>query len=120
MRNIQGMPTSRCIPATRVRVRNYSAEAELLKALGDPHRLNIVAVLAATPHAVCVCDLVDGLPIGQSSVSHHLAILRDAGIVTSERRGNWAYYTLVPGLRGRLRTAFSEILPAAKRLPRAS
>jgi DNA-binding transcriptional ArsR family regulator len=53
--------------------------------------------------------LVDGLPIGQSSVSHHLAILRDAGIVTSERRGNWAFYSIVPDLRGRLRAALSEI-----------
>jgi len=114
------MATSRCIPATRVRVRDYSAEADLLKALGDPHRLNIVAVLASTPHAVCVCDLVDGLPIGQSSVSHHLAILRDAGIVMSERRGNWAYYTLVPGLRVRLRAALGEVLPSSKRLARAS
>lgn len=114
------MPSSRCAPTTRVRPRDFSAEAELLKALGDPHRLNIVATLAATPHAVCVCDLVDGLPIGQSSVSHHLAILRDAGIVTSERRGNWAFYSIVPDLRTRLRAAVSEILPSAKRLARAS
>jgi ArsR family transcriptional regulator len=101
-------------------VRDFSVEAELLKALGDPNRLNIVAALAATAHPVCVCDLVDGLPIGQSSVSHHLAILRDAGVVTSERRGNWAYYTLVPNLRSRLRATLTEILPPVKRLSRAS
>ena len=114
------MASPRCTPDTVVRARDFSVEAELLKALGDPHRLNIVATLAATPHPVCVCDLVDGLPIGQSSVSHHLAILRDAGIVTSERRGNWAFYSIVPDLRGRLRAALSEILPSGKRLARAS
>jgi ArsR family transcriptional regulator len=114
------MPTSRCIPATRVRIQDFSAEAELLKALGDPHRLNIIAVLAATQHPVCVCDLVDGLPIGQSSVSHHLAILRDAKIVRSERQGNWAYYTLVPGMRARVGAMLGAILPAAKRLAKAS
>jgi DNA-binding transcriptional ArsR family regulator len=114
------MATSRCAPFTHADDRDLSAEADLFKALGDPHRLTIVATLAASAEHVCVCDLTEGLPIGQSSVSHHLAILRDAGIVTSERRGTWAYYTIVPGLRTRLGAALDVIAPKRSRLGKAS
>jgi DNA-binding transcriptional ArsR family regulator len=114
------MPTSRCSPVTRVDDRDLSVEADLFKALGDPHRLTIIATLVASAGPVCVCDLTEGLPIGQSSVSHHLAILRDAGIVTSERRGTWAYYTVVPGLKARLGAALDAIAPKRSRLAKAS
>jgi ArsR family transcriptional regulator len=115
-----GMATSRCNPVAQIEERDLSAEANLFKAFGDPHRLTIIATLAASAHAVCVCDLTEGLPIGQSSVSHHLAILRDAGIVTSERRGTWAYYSLVPGLRTRLGAAVDVVAPKRRRLEKAS
>jgi ArsR family transcriptional regulator, arsenate/arsenite/antimonite-responsive transcriptional repressor len=114
------MATSRCNPVAHVDERDLSPEADLFKALGDPHRLTIIATLAASAHPVCVCDLTEGLPIGQSSVSHHLAILRDAGVVTSERRGTWAYYSLVPGLRTRLGAALDVIAPKRSRLGKAS
>lgn len=114
------MATSRCNPVAHVDERDLSPEANFFKALGDPHRLAIVATLAASTESVCVCDLTEGLPIGQSSVSHHLAILRDAGLVTSERRGTWAYYRLVPGLRSRLAAAVDVIAPKRSRLAKAS
>ena len=69
--------------------------AERFKALGDPTRLAIVSQLADGGE-VCVCHLVPDAGLSQPTISHHLKALRDAGLVTSERRGTWAYYRLVP------------------------
>ena len=80
-------------------------EAAVFKALGDPTRLAIVATIARAGHEVCVCDFVDGFGLNQSTISHHLKILKDAGVVTSVRRGTWGYYALAPGLRERLEAA---------------
>jgi ArsR family transcriptional regulator, arsenate/arsenite/antimonite-responsive transcriptional repressor len=68
--------------------------AAQFKALGDPTRLAIVNQLAGSAEC-CVCAL-DGLGLSQPTISHHLKILRDAGLVESTRRGTWAYYRLVP------------------------
>src|SRR2546426_1409873 len=77
-----------------------SGEAEALaarfKALADPTRVAIVNRLAAADE-VCVCDFVAALDLAQPTVSHHLKVLRDAGLVESSRRGTWAFYRLVPG-----------------------
>src|SRR5882762_5487467 len=70
--------------------------AQLAKALGDPIRLQLVDVLRKHAGKVCVCELVPLFDISQPTVSHHLKILRDAGIVGSERRGLWAYYYVIP------------------------
>jgi ArsR family transcriptional regulator len=70
--------------------------AERFKALGDPTRLAIVTQLAGADE-ICVCNLVPDAGLSQPTISHHLRLLRDAGLVTSERRGTWAYYRLVPG-----------------------
>ena len=84
------------------------AEAELLaarfKALADPARVAILNRLAGADE-VCVCNFVDALDIAQPTVSHHLKVLRDAGLVESTRRGTWAYYRLVPGAVDALREA---------------
>jgi ArsR family transcriptional regulator, arsenate/arsenite/antimonite-responsive transcriptional repressor len=66
--------------------------AAVAKALGDPVRLQLVDVLRKHAGKVCVCELVPLFDLSQPTVSHHLKILRDAGIVDSERRGLWAYY----------------------------
>lgn len=65
------------------------------KALADPTRLAIVNRLARDPEA-CVCQF-DSLGLSQPTISHHLKILREAGLVEADRRGTWAYYRLVPG-----------------------
>ena len=70
--------------------------ARRFKALGDPTRVAIVNRLAGAGD-VCVCDLVETCDLSQPTVSHHLKILREAGLVESQRRGTWAYYRLVPG-----------------------
>jgi ArsR family transcriptional regulator, arsenate/arsenite/antimonite-responsive transcriptional repressor len=71
--------------------------AMIAKALGDPIRLQLVDVLRRHAGKVCVCELVPLFELSQPTVSHHLKVLRDAGIVDSERRGLWAYYYVNPG-----------------------
>lgn len=69
--------------------------ARRFKALADPTRVAIVNRLAGAGE-VCVCELVEGSELSQPTISHHLRILRDAGLVDATRRGTWAYYRLVP------------------------
>jgi ArsR family transcriptional regulator len=83
------------------------ALAGTFKALADPTRVAIVNRLT-TAEAVCVCDLTAAFELSQPTVSHHLKILRDAGLVEAERRGTWAYYRLVPDAIDALRAVFSE------------
>ncbi|HWO82804.1 MAG TPA: metalloregulator ArsR/SmtB family transcription factor [Solirubrobacterales bacterium] len=71
--------------------------AAIAKALGDPIRLQLVDVLRKHAGKVCVCELVPLFDLSQPTVSHHLKVLREAGIVDSERKGLWAYYYVVPG-----------------------
>ena len=79
--------------------------AAQFKALADPTRVGIVNALAAAEEA-CVCNLTAAFTLSQPTISHHLRILREAGLVESSRRGTWAYYRLVPeaieSLRGAL------------------
>ena len=70
--------------------------ATVAKALGDPIRLQLVDVLRKHAGKVCVCELVPLFDLSQPTVSHHLKVLRDAGIVDSERQGLWAYYYVTP------------------------
>ena len=86
--------------------------ATTFKALADPTRVSIVNRLACTDEC-CVCDLTETFDLSQPTVSHHLRILRDAGLVEAERRGTWAYYRLVPEAIGRLRDVFEPAVAAA-------
>jgi len=70
--------------------------ASVAKALGDPIRLQLVDVLRKHAGKVCVCELVPLFDLSQPTVSHHLKVLREAGIVDSERQGLWAYYYVIP------------------------
>lgn len=68
------------------------------KALGDPARLRLLSLISAHESGTaCVCDLTEPLGLSQPTVSHHLKVLREAGLVTGERRGTWVHYSLVPG-----------------------
>src|SRR2546429_2391238 len=78
--------------------------AARFKALADPTRVAIVNRLAAADE-VCVCDLNSAFPLSQPTISHHLKILREAGLVESSRRGTWAYYRLAPAAGQALRGA---------------
>jgi DNA-binding transcriptional ArsR family regulator len=83
--------------------------AALLKAIADPYRLTILATLAASPDEVCVCEFTEALPLNQPTVSHHLRILREAELVTCERRGTWVYYRLAPDARSRVNDASASV-----------
>lgn len=82
--------------------------AGVLKALGEPTRLRLVSLIAAHEGAeACVCDLTDPVGLSQPTVSHHLKILVDAGLIEREQRGKWAYYGIVPGVLDALAGIFA-------------
>jgi len=87
--------------------------AGVFKALADPTRVAIVNRLASGEKC-CVCDLTGVFELSQPTISHHLRILREAGLVEAERRGTFAYYWLVPEAIERLRRVFepAELVPA--------
>jgi ArsR family transcriptional regulator len=71
-------------------------DVQLLQAMADPVRLAIVRELVACSGSVCACDFTACCPVSQPTVSHHLKVLREAGVVTTERRGTNIYYDLAP------------------------
>ena len=106
------MAIQRCSPEVRIYDRALDAESALFKALADPARLTILATLARAEDEVCVCDFTSGLDVNQPTVSHHLRILKEAGLIQSVRRGTWGYYSIASDARDRLETALGSVLPA--------
>jgi ArsR family transcriptional regulator len=89
-----------CSPLTREPMTVEAAEslARTLKAVADPTRLRLLSMVAAHDGGeACVCELTEPVGLSQPTVSHHLKILVDAGLLTRDKRGVWAYYALVPG-----------------------
>ena len=71
--------------------------ARMFKALGDPVRLRLLSMVASHDGGeACVCDLVPAFDLSQPTISHHLKVLREAGLMECERRGTWVYYRVVP------------------------
>ena len=91
-------------------------DVRLFQALADPTRLAIVRVLAGAPE-VCACDFTTCCDVRQPTVSHHLRVLREAGVVETERRGTWIYYRLAPAAADRLRAMASELSGASQLIP---
>ena len=87
-----------CDPVVYPDIEREQAErmASVAKALGDPIRMQLVDVLRKHAGKVCVCELVPLFDLSQPTVSHHLKVLREAGIVDAERQGLWAYYYVNP------------------------
>jgi ArsR family transcriptional regulator, arsenate/arsenite/antimonite-responsive transcriptional repressor len=103
MKTIAMLPVVCCGPETQPLGTAESSElAARFKALADPTRVAIVNRLAAADEC-CVCDLTGAFELSQPTISHHLKVLREAGLVESSRRGTWAYYRLVPEAVQRLR-----------------
>ncbi|MEW1959588.1 metalloregulator ArsR/SmtB family transcription factor [Kineococcus sp. NPDC059986] len=91
-------PVACCAPLVRAPLTAEAATtlARTMKALADPARLRLLSLVAAHEGGeACVCDLTEPLGLSQPTVSHHLKVLVDAGLLTREKRGVWAYYTLV-------------------------
>ena len=107
MKTLTVLPTLCCGPGTpALDETERDVLAARFKALADPTRVAIINRLAATD-CVCVCDFVAALELSQPTISHHLKVLRDAGLVEASRRGTWAYYRLVPETVDALRNALS-------------
>src|SRR3954447_3127317 len=71
--------------------------ASMFKALSDPVRLRLLALIACHDGGeACVCDLVDAFEVSPPTISHHLRVLREAGMIAADRRGTWIYYRIVP------------------------
>ncbi|MFD1930878.1 ArsR/SmtB family transcription factor [Nonomuraea mangrovi] len=88
-----------CAPLAREPLDEESAAgpARAFKALGDPVRLRIISIVSAHEGGeACVCDLTASFDLAQPTISHHLKVLKDAGLLTSERRASWVYYRIVP------------------------
>ena len=94
----QDLPVACCSPLAAPTLDPPAAQATatLFKALGDPHRVRIVNLLANNPEPVCVCDITVHLGLSQSTVSFHLKKLVNAGLLDREQRGTWAYYSVDP------------------------
>jgi ArsR family transcriptional regulator, arsenate/arsenite/antimonite-responsive transcriptional repressor len=94
-------------------------DVRLFQALADPTRLAIVRELAGASE-VCACDFTSCCDVRQPTVSHHLKVLREAGVIEGERRGTWIYYRLVPAAADRLRGLASELSGAPRLIPVSS
>lgn len=84
---------------------NQAAElAKVFKALGDPVRLRLMSMIASRGEGgeVCVCELTPAFDLSQPTISHHLKLLRQAGLIDCERRGTWVHYWVLPGVLDRL------------------
>ncbi|KOV90586.1 MULTISPECIES: ArsR/SmtB family transcription factor [unclassified Streptomyces] len=77
--------------------------AKVFKALGDPVRLRLLSMIASREGGeVCVCEMTPAFELSQPTISHHLKLLRQAGLIDCERRGTWVYYWVLPGALDRL------------------
>ncbi|GJJ19042.1 transcriptional regulator [Mycolicibacterium mageritense] len=112
-------PDACCPPGALLREPLSAPEAAdmavKLKALADPVRLQLFSAIAS--HAggeACVCDISVDIEVSQPTISHHLKVLRDAGLLTSERRASWVYYAVVPDALASLTVLFgiSDVVPA--------
>lgn len=86
----------------------------VFRALGDPTRLEVYRLIAAQPDPICVCDIVERFDVSQPTISHHLKILREAGLVTVSRRGVWAYYAATPSGLDTVAAALATALDPAR------
>lgn len=89
-----------CVPRITSALTATDAEriALVFKALGDPTRIRLLSLIAAGRDGeACVCDLTEPVGLSQGTISHHLKLLTDAGLVTREQRGRWAYYAIAHG-----------------------
>lgn len=88
-----------CSPVTAGVISDDAATvlAQMFKALGDPTRVKLLSLIAAAPGGeACICDLTEPVGLSQPTVSHHMRLLADAGLVLREQRGRWAYFRPAP------------------------
>lgn len=107
---------TRCAPGPAAHAMAADAAERVggtLKALAEPVRLRMLSLITTSPTGeACVCDIAEVTDVSQPTVSHHLKVLKDAGVLTSERRGTWVYYRVAPALRGAVSTLLEAFSPA--------
>jgi ArsR family transcriptional regulator len=99
-----------CVSVLEAPLSEAEAEAlaSTLRVLADPGRLRLVSVIAAQPgQEACVCNLTAPVGLSQPTVSHHLKLLNEAGVLDREQRGRWVYYSIRPGALDRVASVFS-------------
>ncbi|MCP4572339.1 MAG: helix-turn-helix transcriptional regulator [bacterium] len=101
-----------CCPGDRTTTEEAQRFTTLCKVLGHEVRLGILGLLLGTDDALCVCEIEASFDLSQPTISHHLRLLREAGLVSTERRGTWIYYELAPEGAG-LATEFATWLGRA-------
>ena len=99
--------------------RTTDPDVRLFAALADPVRLAIVRQLAECD-GICTCDFGETADVSQPTISHHLKVLREAGVIESERRGSWIYYRLAPGIAGRLQAFAASLAGGPQLIPASS
>ncbi|WP_298461628.1 metalloregulator ArsR/SmtB family transcription factor [uncultured Cellulomonas sp.] len=108
---------SECTPTTGAQAMGADAAVQvssLLKALADPLRLRMLSFITTSPTGeACVCDIATVADVSQPTVSHHLKVLKDVGVLSSERRGTWVWYSVVPHVRRAVITLLEQFAPAA-------
>lgn len=107
-----GLASDCCLPAAAPQATNVPNLAAAFRALADPTRFEVFRVIAAQPGPMCVCHIVDRFAVSQPTISHHLKVLLDAGLVTVSRRGVWAYYSVDPIGVGHLQAALAALAPS--------
>jgi ArsR family transcriptional regulator, arsenate/arsenite/antimonite-responsive transcriptional repressor len=110
-----------CTPLVSEALTEESAAdlARAFKALGDPVRLRLLSLIAARAGGeVCVCELTDAFTVTGPTISHHLKVLREAGLIDSQRRGTWVYYWIIPTRLGALSQLLDvSLAPVAETIP---
>ena len=108
-----------CTPLVHQQLDEQSATelARLFKALSDPVRLRLLSLIASYAGGqACVCDLTGAFDVAQSTISHHLRVLREAGLVDCERRGTWVYYWVLPAALAQLSSLLQTTAPEGARV----
>lgn len=108
----EGNETTGCcgpLPGLRWSMEEAKQLAAMLKALAHPVRLQIVEILSRLGGQVCVCDIESQFDLSQPTISHHLKVLRQAGLIDAQQRGVWVYYTIRPAVLAQLQTIFGSM-----------
>ena len=106
------MPQQCCVaPDTVANTAISSAIVDQLKAVAHPVRWRMFELMALYADGICVCDLESQFELSQPTISHHLRIMREAGVVLTDQRGTWVYYSLHPDTLHRFVSAFAQLIP---------
>lgn len=99
-----------CPPVLPLQLTKVDQSIEVLKALADPTRLQMIGILKRSPQPVCICDFTAAFELSQPTISHHMARLKDAGLVDATREGIWAFYALRHNLDAKTRALLDAVV----------